>query len=294
MSALRKPAQGKLRSSRGASLTMALLLFLVCAVMGSVVLAAGTAAAGRASQRAAMDQRYYAVASAAELLARELDGRTVTVVREKTTVTTAEKEFSVVRDPETGAEIVTPVNRSAPGPVDTFATRVKAAAPGEEDTVLRNDLTGSSVSTEDLSFLTARVVKLLFGSRPCGNDAAMEYSFPSGASEPETELKLQPSLGAGVSGISGEALSVLSVTCKYELKSDGTLVFRLSDQLDSDDCYTLILTLQPSVSQEDRTVKTGGQQPTVEMTSTGYKETFTSTVIRTVTSTVTWSVTGME
>ena len=58
----------KLNSQRGASLTFALLLFLVCAVVGSAVLVAGTAAAGRMSKIAEMDQRYYSVNSAARLL----------------------------------------------------------------------------------------------------------------------------------------------------------------------------------------------------------------------------------
>lgn len=60
--------RNKIRSRRGASLTFALLLFLVCAVVGSVVLVAGTAASGRMSQIAEMDQRYYSVNSAARLL----------------------------------------------------------------------------------------------------------------------------------------------------------------------------------------------------------------------------------
>ena len=58
----------KLKSSRGASLMMALLLFLVCAVVGSAVLTAGTAASGRMSKIAESDQRYYSVNSAANLL----------------------------------------------------------------------------------------------------------------------------------------------------------------------------------------------------------------------------------
>ena len=41
-----KRAAEKLKSSRGASLMMALLLFLTCAVVGSAVLTAGTAALG--------------------------------------------------------------------------------------------------------------------------------------------------------------------------------------------------------------------------------------------------------
>ena len=70
-----------IRSRSGASLSMALLLFLVCAVIGAVVLTAGTAAAGRVSRLAEMDQRYYSVSSAAQLLAEELSGKTVTVVK---------------------------------------------------------------------------------------------------------------------------------------------------------------------------------------------------------------------
>lgn len=58
----------KLQSRRGASITFALLIFLVCAVVSSVVVVAGTAAAGRMSNLAESDQRYYAVTSAAGLL----------------------------------------------------------------------------------------------------------------------------------------------------------------------------------------------------------------------------------
>ena len=63
----------KLTSQSGASITYALLLFLVCAVVSSVVLAAGTAASGRMSQSVESDQRYYAVTSAAEFLKKQLE-----------------------------------------------------------------------------------------------------------------------------------------------------------------------------------------------------------------------------
>lgn len=67
----------KLNSERGASITWALLLFLVCAVIGSVVLTAGTVAAGRISQQAVSDQRYYCVTSAVQLLIDKIDGETM-------------------------------------------------------------------------------------------------------------------------------------------------------------------------------------------------------------------------
>lgn len=90
---MRRLVRNKLRSRTGASITFALLLFLVCAVVGSVVLAAGTAAAGRYSDLREMDARYYSVTSAAELLKAKLSEKTVTVTQVKTTVTTTETPY---------------------------------------------------------------------------------------------------------------------------------------------------------------------------------------------------------
>ncbi len=70
----------KLKDKAGASITYALLLFLVCGIVGSIVLAAGTAAAGRISQSVASDQRYYSVTSAARLLKDGLDGISNTII----------------------------------------------------------------------------------------------------------------------------------------------------------------------------------------------------------------------
>lgn len=70
----------KLSSQRGASLTFALLIFLVCAVVGSVVLTAGTAASGRMSKVTEMDQRYYSVSSAAKLLADAITDKSLVVI----------------------------------------------------------------------------------------------------------------------------------------------------------------------------------------------------------------------
>ncbi|MBR0283418.1 MAG: hypothetical protein IJQ81_17795 [Oscillibacter sp.] len=63
----------KLKSERGVTILLALLLFLVCAVTGSVVITAGTAASGTISERAKLDQRYFSVTSAAELLRDEFN-----------------------------------------------------------------------------------------------------------------------------------------------------------------------------------------------------------------------------
>ena len=76
---MREKLKGKLRSRRGATLLLSLLLFLICAVAGSVAITAGTASSGTVSERAKMDQRYFSVTSAAELLREELDGLSVDV-----------------------------------------------------------------------------------------------------------------------------------------------------------------------------------------------------------------------
>ena len=78
-----KRIEHKLANQRGASLSMALMLFLVVTVVASVALTAATGVAGRQSQLIEMDKSYYNVTSAAKLFWEELEeGITVSVVRE--------------------------------------------------------------------------------------------------------------------------------------------------------------------------------------------------------------------
>lgn len=72
----------KLRSQQGASLSMALFLLLVCTIIASVTLTAGSAAVGRLSQIEGIQKSYYNVTSAAKVLADKLkDEVEVEVVR---------------------------------------------------------------------------------------------------------------------------------------------------------------------------------------------------------------------
>ena len=77
---IRRSIRRKLGSDAGASITFALLLFLVCAMVSAVVLVAATTAAGRMASIAEADQRYYAVTSAAELIRDAVSDKTVTVM----------------------------------------------------------------------------------------------------------------------------------------------------------------------------------------------------------------------
>ena len=76
---------GKLRSRTGASILFALFLFLVCAVLASVALTAATASAGRLSEITKADQRDSAAASAAELVKKTIDGKSVTITKTEIT-----------------------------------------------------------------------------------------------------------------------------------------------------------------------------------------------------------------
>ena len=67
----------KLQSRRGASITFALLIFLVCAMVSSVVIVSATTAAGHMSSQAEMDERYYAVAEATQMLRSRIEGQQV-------------------------------------------------------------------------------------------------------------------------------------------------------------------------------------------------------------------------
>ena len=90
---IRDRLRKKLCSEKGASLSYALLLFLVAAAVGSVVLTAATSASGRLAGLAEADQRYYSVTSAAELLKERYDGQQVTVIQTKTWQTVTDYSF---------------------------------------------------------------------------------------------------------------------------------------------------------------------------------------------------------
>ena len=74
-----KKLKQKLRSRRGASITFALLIFLVCAIISGVVIVAASTAGGRMSGMRESDQRYFAATAAAHTLQDIFDGKTVEV-----------------------------------------------------------------------------------------------------------------------------------------------------------------------------------------------------------------------
>lgn len=80
--------KGKLKSSAGASLIIALLFFLICSMVGVSVLAAAKANAGHLSSQRTNEQAYLTVRSAAQLTRSMLEEAPAGAFAEKTVVTT--------------------------------------------------------------------------------------------------------------------------------------------------------------------------------------------------------------
>ena len=191
-----KSIVNKLRSRRGASITFALLLFLVCAVVSSVVIVAGTAAAGRMSRLAEMDQRYYAVTSAAELLQNMLSKESVKVVTET-------RQAISETNLDTGA--VTNLSASSIKNVKTTVYR------GEDEIWSFQDETPTAVPDKmPMSITENAAIQLIQISADSVKESYEQYLSISAVSE-------------------GKNLDGLNVTIHEKLESNGKLVMAISN-----------------------------------------------------------------
>ncbi len=68
---MRNSVKRKLKSNEGASLMVALLFFVVCVAVGSIILTAATAASGRMTGIKKTNQDFYALKSAAKLFKKD-------------------------------------------------------------------------------------------------------------------------------------------------------------------------------------------------------------------------------
>ena len=81
----------KLKSDTGATLMMALLFFVVCAVTGSMILVSATASSGRLENMKRRDQNYFAVMSAIKMCEQQMKEMDI-AFSDKLVVTEVEKE----------------------------------------------------------------------------------------------------------------------------------------------------------------------------------------------------------
>lgn len=257
----------KLRSSCGSSILFALLLLLVCTVIGSVVLTAGTAAAGRLAETAEMDQRFYAVQSAAQLFKEKFDGQTVEIVRTKTTT---EEEYNSLVTDESG--------------------NVSSSPEGSADPVCDYDLKWGNNSFVGMgqSILRDAAIELLIGSDLSPEKAfTAEYpAFSSPANNSNTIVKtfeIIPSVS------SGDSISApLEVTVQSTLRADGTLEFIFTSPGESDK-YSSKLIFTAMVDEGTYKTKSNTSKSVSDVSENTKRETIRTVTVKTLKSSITWN-----
>ena len=257
----------KLKSESGASISFGLLIFLICAVVCSIVLTAATAAAGRMSKVAQYDQQYYSLVSAAELFKEQLNGKTVTIVSVKS-------ESSVVTyTNETPAE---------PVPVGEAETKV----------YLLEDLSAAEITD---GMLDSRVQ--IEGSDASGtalryksmaNDAAAVYAL----SETFTSRTLE--LESDTAGALELDADPLAVQINETIKNGADIALVLKNGNDSADAQSLALDFAADITESTETNVTEGERENVTVSGENvtYEVTVTTTV-KTIT-TFTWRLAGVS
>ncbi len=246
---MREKLAAKLRSGRGASITFALLLFLVCAVIGSVVLAAGTAAAGRISQLAQADGRYYAVTSAAKLFREELDGKSYTIERTKTTIMTTTSylvgtDGEVVStdwsgnadDVEEGQEVVVVPT------VDSvhYGYAIKEKQDSGDTIIGCLGYDGvSNVDPGNLSWLAETAMKLVFSEIPYTEAGLGEEQWLFTSEDAWTDLINHKDMTVSL----GESDGSAEVKVSFTKEENGDLKLTFSDKGEGTEHYSVFFTL---------------------------------------------------
>ncbi len=265
----------KLKSNHGASLSMALLLFLVCCVIGSVVLAAGTASAGRVSQMTEMDRRYYSVTSAAGLFRDLLNGQSYSVIRTETKTLTETETVTLNNE---GTVTAGPTKHSEEETAYTYAFTYKNS-------------TGTETSfTPGSSFLADVILRYVYG-------------------EPMDDYGTEDAWGAAPGGAGGawnfttevsNSADALDVTVRAQLRPDGSLLLTFSNTEEGGDPYTITLTMNAAVN-DNSAAPESAQTYTRDTTSTEIRDgsnqvtgnrvttTTVTTTTRTKTTTLVWT-----
>ena len=272
----------KLKSPRGASITFALLLFLVCAVVGSIVLAAGSAASGRLSKLAESDGRYYAVTSAAELLRDSVADHSYVLTMEKQTVL---KTQSVFTRPVGGTDWIGPSAEPTPVP-DGDPTY---------SYVLQSGAAASELSSRDgISMLANSSLDLIVGRTVMFDEADPSVPWTAASSAPAawTEADGTREFTLKLTEVSGVDTDGAKVQVESVLLPNGDLTLTVENTEGAP--YTLRLFFRA-----DKRTTNGGSTLPISTTretqsETQYTVTELEKKIETRTVTVTWKYIGME
>ena len=236
ISCLRLKSCEKFKSESGVSILFGLLVLLVCGVIAAVILTAATAAGGRAADLEKMDQRYYSVRSAADILSETLGTKTLTVDRYQLTTTETGKDdvsqYLYVFTPGTGeldfllndAAMSFVFGQKVPAGLSPVYADYSAASPG-------NWMTDSNAGT-------------WFERTPLTSEVTRELDLTHGA--------LTDVDGASPLGKAG-ANSKFNVAVTEILRTDGSLDFALCNDNGDKDKYCLEFSLKATVSDNTDT-----------------------------------------
>jgi hypothetical protein len=285
----------KLRSDKGASLTFALLAFLVCAVISAVLLASASAAAGRVSGLAASDQRYYAVTSAAQLFCDTLNEQEFTIERVKTTA--VYKRYLHTLDDD-GNEIPPAGEESWPDTVPIPSSMIVPYTYSITFKSFNSDEPNSYVSENsvamDASFLTEAAYRYVFGNYI--DEANGKQVDTLAARDFNNAITVVRTKTWGTMNLSVGGMNELLVDINAEMKADGTIILKFTNHNAAvGEKFTVQVTLAASASDDSITNEKTLEQyaPGAEGTNTYYVNTATITTV-TKTTAVKWTVADIK
>ena len=269
----------KLRSQNGASLSVALLLFLVCAAISAVIIAAATATSGQFAERGKADQRYYAATSAVDLFTESLNGSapegadpgdqgtiTFQLVQTKNMTQTMSSDGTVTTDPSATTATVEFKKPAATAGFDFLPAATLYAFTGDDS----NSTSGLAVKLKTLD--ADKWIK------PFDNG---DWTDSLNASKPkEFDYTVTPAF-------SGEKLpsnAILTANVNGELQSDWTFDLYFSNG-DANRTYNVYVALAADV-RTDAPVST----VTSATSGSGSSQVITQNVTETQTTTITWRV----
>lgn len=265
------------RAQRGASLPFALLLFLICGLLASVVLAASTGASGRHSQLSDMDQRYYSVVSAAGLVRDEFANQEVTLecVQEKdvTTMVTYHADGTVTRGSST--------------------ENVKGVTVKVDGTTVASGTGASTISKSDFTLPELSALYLLAGQKTSTIDPLRAWDLSSLDTDTEFEVgsySLTPTVASAPTGVNKASLqNGLAVSVTEWALEGAALRFQLDSAAPaSDDIYSLTLDCTADIDFDESSEETREDTPASGGGST-FTRAETSSVTTTRTIIVSWT-----
>ncbi len=245
---------GKLREKRGSSMIFALLITLVCIVVSSVIITAGTAAAGRLVKTAEADRRYYAVSSAVEMLRDMFDDQSIEIIWTRTAYQSRKYVITVDEDDNP--------NVSDEDMNDALRTIHQVMRDEDGTYYTRIDYESDEVSTPD-DLLMAAVLDVTLGTNRTELDEEERKTFldtvwidstwQGNVNREFVQASTQRDLVLTLDGADED--DDLTVYVTYLLQEDGTFTLTVASDrdvegTDPNDIYSVCMTFRPMIDDE--------------------------------------------